>query len=145
MRLPTRRTAPARRPPASTLLVVDAVAASRDITAMLARHCGYEVFAAASFSEAMHLARTVRPDGIVAELLRDPRHDRTIVDALRNDPTIARIPVLVLSAASACDQALREGAATFLERPPDRAALRDALAVHVGAPLHAAPPPLAAA
>ncbi|HEU4559103.1 MAG TPA: hypothetical protein VFS20_14680 [Longimicrobium sp.] len=145
MRLHAGRTAPARRPPASTLLVVDAVAASRDITAMLARHCGYEVFAAASFSEAMHLARAVRPDGIVAELLRDPRHDRTIVGALRNDAATARIPVLVLSAASSRDQALREGAAAFLDRPLDGAALRDALAEHVGAPLHAGPSPLAAA
>lgn len=151
MRLHIGRLAPERPappPPASTLLVVDPAAESRGITAMLVRYYGYEAFAAASFGEAMHLARAVRPDGIVTELVRDPRHGRTIVDVLRNDAATARIPVIVLSerdTGQGRHQAMRAGAAAFLDKPVNGDELRDTLAEHVGEPLHAGPPPLSAA
>lgn len=137
-----------QRLPASTLLLIDPVAESRDITAMLMRYYGYEVFAAASFTEAMHLARAVRPDGIVTEFLDDPRGQRSIVDALRGDAATSRIPVLVLSTHDTGEgrhEATSAGAAAFLAKPVNGDELRAALAEHVGVPVHAGPSPLAAA
>jgi CheY-like chemotaxis protein len=137
-----------QRPSASTLLLIDPVAESRDVTAMLMRYYGYEVFAASTFTEAMHLARAVRPDGIVTELLDDPRGQGSIVDALRGDAATARIPVLVLSARDTGEgrhQATRAGAAAFLAKPVNGDELRAALAEHVGVPVHVGPSPLAAA
>ena len=129
------------RPPASTILLIEPDAACRDIAALLVRHYGYEVLEAATFREAMHLARAMRPDGIVSELLVDSHGDRTIVEALARDAATARIPVLVLNdplTPEQRDRALTAGAVAVLQKPVNGLELRDALILHVGEPVHAA-------
>ena len=129
------------RPPASTILLIEPDAACRDIAALLVRYYGYQVLAAATFTEAMHLARAMRPDGIVSELLVDSHGDRTIVEALARDAATARIPMLVLSdplSAEERDRALGAGAVAVLPKPINGQELRDALILHVGEPVRAA-------
>jgi CheY-like chemotaxis protein len=126
----------------SRILVIEPDAASRDIVALLVRYYGYDVLAAASFTEAMHLARALRPDGIVAELLVDSHGDRTIVDALARDAATARTPLLLLSETLSSDargRALAKGAVAVLAKPVNGQELRDALVLHVGKPAQAAP------
>lgn len=124
----------------SMVLLIDPSPASRDITALLTRYYGYEVFAAATFEEGMHLAREMKPAGIITELITQPPSQRTIVDALADDPATSRIPVLVLSDLEHPDYreaAMRAGAAAFLPKPVNGQELRDALVEHVGDPPHA--------
>lgn len=123
------------------ILVIEPDAASRDIVALLVRYYGYEVLTAATFTEAMHLSRAMRPAGIVSELLVDSHGDRTIVEALARDAATARTPLLVLSDAPSTDErdrALRKGAVAVLAKPVNGQELRDALILHVGEPAHAA-------
>jgi CheY-like chemotaxis protein len=130
----------APRPRASTILLIEPDTACRDIAALLVRYYGYEVLAAATFTEAMHLARALRPDGIVSELLVDSHGDRTVVEALGRDSATARIPVLVLSDPLSPEQrerALGAGAVAVLAKPVNGQELRDALILHVGEPVHA--------
>lgn len=133
------RSAPRRS--ASAILLIEPDAACRDIAALLVRHYGYEVLEAATFTEGMHMARAVRPDGIVSELLVDSHGDRTVVDALGRDAATARIPVLVLSDPLPPEQrerALGAGAVAVLQKPVNGQELRDTLILHVGEPADAA-------
>ncbi len=129
------------RPPASTILLIEPDDACRDIAALLVRYYGYEVLEAATFTEAMHMARAMRPDGIVSELLTDSHGDRTIVEALARDAATARTPVLVLSdplSPETLERALGAGAVEVLAKPVNGQELRDALILRVGEPAHAA-------
>jgi CheY-like chemotaxis protein len=127
--------------PASTILLIEPEAACRGIAALLVRYYGYEVLEAATFKEGMHLARGLRPDGIVCELLLDPVSNRTVVEALGRDPATFRTPLLVLSdplSLEARERALAAGAVAVLAKPVNGQELRDALILHVGEPAHAA-------
>ena len=122
------------------ILLVDPDPASRDIGGLLLRYLGYEVQAAATAREALHLAREARPAAVVSELMGDVAEDGTIVEALARHPDTAAIPVLVLTThvlPEDRERALSAGAARFLAKPCDGQRLRDALAEVVGDP-HAA-------
>ena len=134
-----------RRRGAPTILLVDPDEAGREIAALLMRHFGFAVSCACTFDEGMHLARTVQPDGIVTELLHDADGVLTIVEALRQDPATAAIPVVVLSASPQADTAAREAgaeAAAYLSRPVNGHELRGTLFRLVGEPVPASAAPV---
>ena len=122
---------------AGPVLLVDPDPDSRDIGAILLRHFGYRVLAAAGADEGVRLARAERPCAVVCELRHDGAAEETIVAALAREPATAKVPVLVLSSyvlPRDRDRALADGAALFLEKPCDGAALRAALFRAVGEP-----------
>ncbi|HEU4558334.1 MAG TPA: response regulator [Longimicrobium sp.] len=150
MRLNTRRITPETerpaRPGASTVMLVEPDPQARDIAALLMRYYGYEVFCVAGFTEAMQLARAVRPDGIVTERLENPGGAGTIADALRWDAATRSIPVLVLTYAEGSGpEGKHHGgpAAAVLSKPVNGEELLRALIRHVGEPVLAPAAPAA--
>ena len=122
---------------AGPVLLVDPDPDSRDIGAILLRHFGYRVRAAATCDEGVCLARAERPRAVVCELRQEGAAEETIVAVFARDPATAKVPVLVLSSyvlPQDRDRALADGAALFLEKPCDGEALRAALLQAVGEP-----------
>lgn len=95
--------APAERPspPTWRILVVDDSRVSRELMKVYLIARDVELIEAADGFEAVDLVRSHRPDLVLADM-RMPRLDGLgLCTALRNDPAMAQVPVLILSAA--CD------------------------------------------
>lgn len=129
-----RKTGPAR---ARRILLIDPDPAGREIGTLLMRYFGYEVQAAATYHEGMHLARVTQPTAVVSELVEDRAGERTIVEELGSHPATIGIPVLVLTShvlPEDRERAAASGAVCFLAKPCDGQHLRRVLAETVGDP-----------
>lgn len=58
---------------------------------------GYTVMTAGDGEEALHLVRQHRPDLVILDLMLPKLGGEQVLQALRNDATTARIPVIVLT------------------------------------------------
>lgn len=77
---------------------------------------GSEVYQARGGSEALALLKTVVPDLIILDLMMPEMNGWTLYAILQQDPVLAKIPVVVLSAAS---HLLPEGSVMQLQKPID--------------------------
>jgi CheY-like chemotaxis protein len=103
------------------ILVVDDIAHVRDLLAVQLRLRGYTVVTARDGQEALDLIAQEKPAIIISDILM-PRVDGfALAHQVRNDPQMAGIPILLLSATyvSAEDErfALGVGAIRFLPKP----------------------------
>ena len=113
-----------------TVLVVDDDPAFRDVLTILLRGAGYAVETAANGRRALGLLRAAAPPCLIVLDLSMPVMDGPqFLDALRQDPALAGVPVLVTSARRDGQEAADAlGAVGYLEKPVDL----DALLRHVG-------------
>src|SRR5438552_13741771 len=104
------------------VLVVDDEPLNRRLAAMRLRDQGFEVELASGGEEALEKARAWNPDAILSDVLMPGIDGFLVCDAVRRDPSLAHIPVVLLSSAyvDEADQALaREtGANALLLRTP---------------------------
>jgi two-component system cell cycle sensor histidine kinase/response regulator CckA len=132
-------------PAGRRVLVVDDEPLNVKLAALRLRDAGFEVETAGGAEEALQRARARVPDAILSDVLMPGIDGFLLCDAVRRDPRLARVPVVLLSAAYVddADQALaREmGASALLVRTPDFAAAIAALgnALHAGAAAPASP------
>ena len=126
------------------ILIVEDIAAVRELIEVQLRMRGYSVVAVRDGQEALDLLAALHPAVIVTDILM-PRIDGfALAHRLRADPASAGIPIIFLSATyvSAEDEAfaLHLGALRFLPKPIDAdelfIAIADAL---TGQPQHDAP------
>ena len=118
----------------STVLVVHADAAERERLRHTLEDEGVSVRTAASAEEGLRLARELRPDAIAIDVAPPAKAGWAILAALREDPAIAGTPVVMVSGHYDRPTADALGAAAFLGKPGDRAALLDALRASKAAP-----------
>ena len=111
----------------STVLVMDADAATRERMRQSMEAEGVTVRTAASAEEGLLLARELNPDAITIAFAPPARDGWSMLASLRNDPALAGIPVAMVSGRYDRLTADALGAAAFLGKPGDRAALLDAL------------------
>jgi CheY-like chemotaxis protein len=81
---------------------------------------GYVVAEARDGDEALTLARTVRPDLILLDVMMPGRSGFEVLAELRADPELAETPVVMLTArtqAADRDAAMSAGADRFLPKP----------------------------
>jgi CheY-like chemotaxis protein len=81
---------------------------------------GHELLEAPDGATALELARAQRPDAIVLDLMLPGIDGYEVLQALRDDPLTASIPVLVLTAKSLRadrDRSHGLGASAFLTKP----------------------------
>jgi DNA-binding response OmpR family regulator len=81
---------------------------------------GFEVVRAEDGDQALVQARAVRPDLIVTDLLMPYRDGFELVRALRDDPEMYRVPVIVISMRDREEdivQGLEEGADDYMTKP----------------------------
>lgn len=115
-----------------TVLVVEDESDIRRFARRLLELEGYDVLEAASGDEALRIVKETRNLSMVLLDLRLPGRDGwEVMDEMKKDPRLRRIPVVVFSASAAEWQrkkALSKGAVGYLVKPLDAAGLRQAIA-----------------
>jgi CheY-like chemotaxis protein len=110
-----------------TVLVVDDDPAARDLlTTNLGRE-GYRTVQARGGDEALELVRKVRPDAITLDVLMPKKDGWAVLGALKADPELCDIPVIMVTVAPDRGIGLSLGAAEVMTKPVDRGALTSLL------------------
>ena len=118
---------PATRRDAPTILVCDDEPSLRELVrAVLGSR--YSFVEADDGPRALALARELRPDLIVLDLMLPGMSGMEVLDVLRSDPQLASVPVIVVTAWSHAEaNALVAGADRFVPKPFDPEALETAV------------------
>lgn len=114
---------------ARILVVEDDVAIRQTLAEVLADE-GFEVACAANGAEALaHLTRSAAPSLILLDLTMPVMDGWTFRSAQREDPRLARIPTVVVSANHAADRSAVDGlgADAFLAKPFDLDSLMETI------------------
>jgi DNA-binding response OmpR family regulator len=105
---------------AGRVLVVDDEAEIRELCRVNLEFEGFDVVEARNGSEAIEMARRVRPDLVFLDLMM-PRVDGwDVLHALKTDDDLASIPVILLTAKSGEDDQMRgwqEGILEYVSKP----------------------------
>jgi signal transduction histidine kinase/DNA-binding response OmpR family regulator len=123
-------------PPASavgsTVLVIDDDPAVRDLLDRSLRKHGFGVATAASGEEGLRLARELQPQAIVLDVLMPSMDGWAVLSALKADPALADIPVIMLTMVDERNMGFALGATDYLSKPIDHGRLTAILRQHVG-------------
>lgn len=111
---------PAESAKLGTLLVIDDEPASRDLMQRQLGKEGFEVVTAGSGPEGIELARRLRPTAITLDVTMPGMDGWAVLAALKADPELADIPVVMVTAESDKDTIAPPGAADCLPKPLDR-------------------------
>jgi signal transduction histidine kinase/CheY-like chemotaxis protein len=106
--------APSRRP---TVLVVDDDAAALDLLSRTLEKAGFATVTAASAEEGLDLARAVRPDALISDVLLPGMTGWNLLQAFKAEPSLQEIPVVVLSVIENRRRSLALGAVEHLTKP----------------------------
>jgi CheY-like chemotaxis protein len=133
--LPARSDAPAQVAPTEaprlaadvdnrpSILIVDDDPAARELLAANLKGAGYRLVQAATGDEALRLAGTIRPDAITLDILMPKPDGWDVLNALKADPELCEIPVVIVTVAPERGIGLSLGAVEVLTKPVDRTRL----------------------
>jgi signal transduction histidine kinase/CheY-like chemotaxis protein len=110
-----------------TVLVVDDDAASRDLLTTSLRREGYRTVQARGGDEALKLALKLRPDAITLDVLMPKTDGWAVLGALKANPELCDIPVIMVTVAPDRGIGLSLGAAEVMTKPVDRQQLTSLL------------------
>lgn len=82
-------------------------------------------------ADGLHMAREHRPDVVVLDLMMPKMHGYTLIQEIRNDPTLSHVKILVTSAktySSDVERTRRLGADRYLSKPYDLQEFWDTIA-----------------
>jgi signal transduction histidine kinase/CheY-like chemotaxis protein len=108
---------------AATILVVDDDPAVLDLLSIILGKEGYRVVHARSGEEALVQARAHRPRVITLDVMMPKMDGWTVLTALKADPDLRDIPVVIVTILKDRGMAFSLGAADFMTKPIDRASL----------------------
>jgi signal transduction histidine kinase/CheY-like chemotaxis protein/HAMP domain-containing protein len=110
-----------------TVLIVDDDPASRDLLTTNLRREGYQTVQARGGDEALELALKLRPDAITLDVLMPKTDGWAVLGALKANPELCDIPVIMVTVAPDRGIGLSLGAAEVMTKPVDRAELMSLL------------------
>jgi signal transduction histidine kinase/DNA-binding response OmpR family regulator len=113
-----------------TILVVDDDATVRQIMERFLTREGFTVATAGSGVEALSRARELRPAAITLDVLMPDIDGWSVLAALKADPLLASIPVVLVSIIDDKQRGYALGAAEYLVKPVDWGKLADILRPH---------------
>jgi len=113
-------TAPASASGVGAVLVVDDEAAVRDLMQRFLAKEGFRVVTASGGDEGLRLARELRPDVITLDVMMPGMDGWAVLSALKADPAIADIPVVMLTIIDDKNLGYALGASDYLTKPIDR-------------------------
>jgi signal transduction histidine kinase/DNA-binding NarL/FixJ family response regulator len=113
-----------------TILVIDDDGSVRDLTSRFLSKLGFHVVTAASGEEGLRLARQVRPLVITLDVVMPECDGWTVLRKLKNDPELAKIPVIMVTIVDNEAMGLDLGASDYLIKPVDRDRLAVLLEKH---------------
>jgi CheY-like chemotaxis protein len=103
-----------------TVLVIDDDPTVHDLMQRLLRREGLRMVAAASGAEGLRLARALRPAAITLDVMMPDLDGWAVLTALKADPEVADIPVIMLTMLDNKNLGYALGAADYLTKPIDR-------------------------
>jgi adenylate cyclase len=107
------------------VLVIDDDATARDLISEYLRQAGYTVITAAGGREGLKLAKEHHPSAITLDVMMPDIDGWTVLSALRGDPHLADIPVVMATIVDEPRQGATLGAVGYLTKPIDRDRLVD--------------------
>jgi signal transduction histidine kinase/CheY-like chemotaxis protein len=113
-----------RRHGSHCVLVIDDDATARELIAEHLKAEGFSVTAAAGGLEGLKLAKDLRPIAITLDVMMPDLDGWSVLAALRQDPELAEIPVIMVTILDEQRRAASLGAAGYLTKPIDRERLR---------------------
>jgi CheY-like chemotaxis protein len=102
------------------ILVADDDANLRKILCLFLRSAGYETVEAANGREALTLARSQRPDGVLMDVMMPLLDGFTVCKLVKDDPETRRIPVVICTAKNRKEDliaAIKAGAEDYIIKP----------------------------
>lgn len=112
---------------AGLVLVVDDDAATRDLLARFLRREGFAVRTAADGEQGLNLARELRPTAVLLDVMMPRMDGWSVLSALKADPKLADIPVLMVTVVQEKGLAFSLGAADYLTKPVEWSRLKRSL------------------
>jgi CheY-like chemotaxis protein len=109
-------------------LVIDDEQTVRDLMRRFLAREGFDVVTASDGREGLELARTLRPNLITLDVLMPEFDGWSVLQALKADPDLAQIPVLMMTILDEKHKGYALGAADYMTKPFDRDRLRNLLA-----------------
>ncbi len=105
------------------ILVVDDDATVREIVTRHLERAGFAVVAARGGQEGLRLARELRPAAVTLDIMMPDLDGWTVLAAIKGDPALASIPVVLMSMVDQKNRGYALGAADYLVKPVDRGKL----------------------
>ena len=135
--VPLARIASAPRAPAQSaaspiVLVVDDDPTVRKVTERFLAREGYSVVTADSGREGLRLTRELHPAAITLDVIMPDLDGWTVLAAIKGDPTLAHIPVILMTILDEKNRGYSLGAADFMIKPVDKERLGAVLRSIVG-------------
>jgi CheY-like chemotaxis protein len=104
---------------ALTVLVIDDDPVVRDLMQRFLSKEGLRVVTAADGKEGLGLAKELRPDAITLDVLMPGMDGWTVLTALKADPVLAEIPVIMITIVDEKQAGYALGVADYLTKPID--------------------------
>ncbi|MFL6833734.1 MAG: response regulator [Xanthobacteraceae bacterium] len=109
-----------RSPTADCVLVIDDDATARELIADHLKAEGFSVVLAAGGVEGLKRAKELRPTAITLDIMMPDLDGWSVLAALRQDPELAEIPVIMITIVDEHRRGIALGAAGYLIKPIDR-------------------------
>lgn len=110
------------------VLVADDEPMTAELLAYMLDHKGFEVERAYDGRDALERIRETRPDAVVLDVLMPSLYGYEVAKAVRQDPELCHVPVVLYSSVDEEDVDWQEaGANFFLQKPIDICALPELL------------------
>jgi CheY-like chemotaxis protein len=128
----TTSAAPARRADAlGTVLIIDDEQPAHELLERELAGAGYHILHAAGGREGLKLAKQARPDVITLDIIMPDLDGWSVLKALKADPELCDIPVVLVTIMGDRDLGFALGAADYVTKPFDRELLMRAVERHV--------------
>ena len=114
------RAAPAPTAQAGTLLVIDDDPLMGDWLRRFVSREGFQVETAMDGQAGLRRAKELHPDAITLDVMMPEMDGWSVLSALKSDPDLSDIPVIMLTLAEDRDKGYALGAADYLTKPIDR-------------------------
>ena len=114
-----------------TVLIVDDEKATHDLLERELAGAGYHLLHAAGGREGLKLAKQARPDVITLDIIMPDLDGWSVLKALKADPELCDIPVVLVTIMRDRDLGFALGAADYLTKPLDREMLMRVVGRHV--------------
>jgi CheY-like chemotaxis protein len=114
------------------ILVVDDDATVRDVVKRHLERGGFAVVTARGGQEGLQLVRELQPAAVTLDIMMSDLDGWTVLAAMKGDPALASIPVVLMSIVDQKNRGYALGAADYLVKPVDRTKLVETMATICG-------------
>ena len=101
------------------MLVIDDDPDARELVCRCLSKQGFRVESSASGQAGLRLAKQLLPDAITLDVMMPSMDGWAVLSALKADPDLANIPVIMMTFLDDKDRGLELGAAEYLRKPLD--------------------------